>query len=134
MRDAPGSRLGMLDCRATPITLELLSDAAQAGDAHVSSLLRATGGHLGFVLAGLVSFFNPSAVIVRSGIPGGEDLLLNVVRQRIYERALPGSTHHLQVLPSRFGIDAGSLGAALLAGQGFLGAAGFVAEARPSRR
>ncbi len=47
---------------------------------------------IGFVLAGLVSFFNPSAVVVRSGIPGGDDILLNAIRQGIYERSLPAST------------------------------------------
>jgi hypothetical protein len=56
------------------------------------------------------------------------------VRQRIYERALPSSTRNLQVLPSRFGEDAGALGAAILAGQGFLGLAGAVGQARPVRR
>ena len=115
-------------------TLDKVGEAARSGDPEVAALLRTVGSHLGLVLAGLVSFFNPEAVIVRSGIPGGEELLLNAVRQRIYERALPTSTHALQVLPSRFGEDAGALGAAILAGQGYLGLAGAVAQARPVRR
>jgi len=116
------------------VTLETISHSAQAGSPEVCSLLRTVGGHLGFVLAGLVSFFNPAAVILRSGIPGGEELLLNAVRQRIYERSLPASTRRLQVLPSRLGEGAGALGAAILAGQGFLGMAGSVPESRPTRQ
>ena len=113
------------------LTLDRISGAAQAGDATVARLLRTIAARIGFVLAGLVSFFNPSAVVVRSGIPGGDDILLNAIRQGIYERSLPASTRQLTIVPSQFGDDAGAMGAAILAAQGFLGAAGSVAEARP---
>lgn len=114
-------------------TLDEVAHAARSGDPEVAALLRAVGGHLGLVLAGLVSFFNPEAVVVRSGLAGGDELLLNAVRQRIFERALPPSTRALQILSSRFDDDAGAVGAATLAGHGFLGLAGAVAEARPVR-
>ena len=113
------------------LTLDLLGEATSAGDPAAVSLLRETGSHIGFVLAGLVSFFNPHAIVVSSGIPGGEDILLSAIRQMVYQRALPASTRDLQIVDLAFTPDGGALGAAVLACEGFLGTAGRVAQARP---
>jgi predicted NBD/HSP70 family sugar kinase len=117
-----------------PLTMELIGRAAESGDARLAQLLREVGGHIGLVLAGLVSFFNPSCVIVTSGLAGGEGILLNAIRERIYGRTLPASSRDLKVLSSRFSGNAGGFGAAILAAQGFVGTAGPVPEARPPRR
>ena len=129
--DDPKSFIGRLMASGEPLTLERISGAAQAGDPTVARLLRAIGARIGFVLAGTVSFFNPGAVIVRSGIPGGEDILLTAVRQAIYERSLPVETRNLVIEHSRVGSDAEAIGAAVLASQRVLGAPGVVAESRP---
>jgi predicted NBD/HSP70 family sugar kinase len=125
--------LADVDSAGAPLTVEDVGRAARAGDPRVALLLRNVGSRLGYVLAGVVSFFNPSAVIVHSGMPGGEELLLNAIRQRVYERALPTSTRDLRFLHSRSepGVDA--RGAGILARQGFLGAGEAVAQALPSR-
>jgi predicted NBD/HSP70 family sugar kinase len=112
------------------LTLSLVGDASAAGDAAVGSLLRDVGKHIGFVLAGVVSFFNPSAVLVSSGLGGGEDILLNAIRELIYQRALPFSTRGLQVMRSHFHRDGGAVSAAVLAAEGWVGMAGTVAERR----
>jgi predicted NBD/HSP70 family sugar kinase len=115
------------------LTLQLIGQACAAGDAAVGSLLRDVGNHIGFVLAGIVSFFNPATVVVSSDLGGGEDILLNAIRELIYQRALPFSTRGLQVTRSHLGQQGGAVSAAVLAGQGFLGAAGTVAETRPTQ-
>jgi predicted NBD/HSP70 family sugar kinase len=112
------------------LTLDLVGAASAAGDAAVGSLLRDVGKHIGFVLAGVVSFFNPSAVLVSSGLGGGEDILLNGIRELVYQRALPFSTRGLQVMRSHFHRDGGAVSAAVLAAEGWLGMAGTVAERR----
>jgi predicted NBD/HSP70 family sugar kinase len=112
------------------LTLELVGQASAAGDAVVGSLLRDVGNNIGFVLSGIVSFFNPSAVLVSSGLGGGEDILLNAIRELVYQRALPFSTRGLQVTHSHFHRDGGAVSAAVLAGEGWLGMAGTVAERR----
>jgi predicted NBD/HSP70 family sugar kinase len=130
--DDPRSFIGQLMETGEPLTLERISGAAQAGDPTVARLLRAIGARIGFVLAGIVSFFNPDAVVVRSGIPGGEDILLTAVRQAIYERSLPVETRSLVIEHSRVGRNAEAIGAAILAGQRVLGAPWIVAESRPT--
>lgn len=115
------------------LTLELIGAASAAGDAAVGSLLRDVGNRIGFVLAGVVSFFNPSSVAVNSGLGAGEDILVNAIRELIYQRSLPVSTRDLQITRTHFGRDAGAVTAAVLAGHGFLGSAGSVAEARRAK-
>jgi len=56
------------------------------------------GNRNGFVIAGIASFFNPSAVVVSSGLGGGEDILLNAIRELIHQRALPPCTRDLRVV------------------------------------
>ena len=132
--DDPDSFIGRLMASGEALTLERLSGAAQAGDPTVARLLRAIGSRIGLVLAGIISFFNPDAVIVRSGIPGGEDILLNAIRQAVYERSLAVETRNLVIEHSRLGDRAEAIGAAMLAGQALLGAPGTIAEAqRPDR-
>lgn len=113
------------------LTLQRVDQASAAGDAAVGALLRKIGNRIGFVLAGIVSFFNPSTVIVSSGLKGGEDILLNATRELIYQRALPASTRNLRVIAPPLGSDAAPLSAAVLAREGFLGTAGAVAQTRP---
>ncbi|MDO8188329.1 ROK family transcriptional regulator [Conexibacter sp. JD483] len=116
------------------LSLELIGRASELGDPAIGSLLRETGNRIGYVLAGVVSFFNPSSVVVSSALRGGEDILLSAIRELVYQRAVPTSTRHLQVVGSGAGPHAGAEGAAVLAGRGFLGTAGTVAQARPSAR
>lgn len=113
------------------LDLETVDRASAAGDAAVGALLRKIGNRIGFVLAGIVSFFNPSTVMVSSGLSGGEDILLNAIRELIYQRALPASTRSLRVTGPNLRAAGASLSAAVLAREGYLGTAGSVAQTRP---
>jgi len=77
-------------------------------------LMRECGSALGNVLAGLVTFYNPSRVII--GGVGAEvgDVLLASIRQAVYRGALPLSTRDLKIANSALGADAGLVGAAIL--------------------
>ncbi|GLU46245.1 ROK family transcriptional regulator [Nocardiopsis ansamitocini] len=85
------------------------------GDAAALRLVREGGRVIGDVLAGLVNFFNPEAIVVGGVMAQVHEPLLAGMREVIYQRSLPLATHRLTVVPSRSGEEGGSLGAGRLA-------------------
>ena len=68
------------------------------------------------VLAGLVSFFNPGAVVIGGEVAAGlGHPLLAEIRSVVYRRSLPLATGNLPVVLSELGSRAGVTGAAVLA-------------------
>ncbi len=112
------------------ITMDAIGRAALDGDPIATLLMRELGVRIGFVLAGAISFFNPSSIVISTARMLGSDVLMGAIRQGIYERAFPGVTRRLQIVESGLGDDAVAIGAAALARDGFLGRAGKVAHSR----
>ncbi len=88
--------------------------AAAAGDPAAGDLIRQGGGHVGQVIAGLVSFFNPGLVVVGGGVTGLGHSLLAAIRTQVYRRSLPLATGSLPIVLSELGPQAGVVGAARL--------------------
>jgi predicted NBD/HSP70 family sugar kinase len=109
------------------LSMDLIGRATFEGDPVAVSLMRDMGMRIGFVLAGAISFFNPSSIVISTGRMLGSDVLLSAIRQGVYERAFPGATRRIQIVESGLGEDAVALGAAVLACEGLLGTAGKVA-------
>jgi len=78
-----------------------------------TQLARQAGRQLGEVLAVVVNFFNPQAVLL-GGALGDADPLLAAVRGVLYERSLPLNTQELEIGSSRAGVDAGIIGSGLM--------------------
>ncbi len=97
------------------LTAREVGVAAAAGDATSIGLIRAGGARLGGVLAGLVSFANPSMIVIGGGLAGLGHRLLAEVRAVVYDRSLPLATGNLPLVLSELGERAGALGAAKLA-------------------
>jgi predicted NBD/HSP70 family sugar kinase len=112
------------------VNMNAISRAAFDGDPIATLLMRRLGMRIGFVLAGAISFFNPSSIVVSTAGMLGSDVLMGAIRQGIYERAFPGVTRRLQIVESGLGDDAVVIGAGALARDGFLGTAGKVAYSR----
>jgi len=89
-----------------------VADAMAAGDPVALRLVREGGRHLGLVLAGLVSFFNPSLIVIGGGVAGIGHVLLAEIRSAVYRRSLPLATNNLPLVMSELGEDAGVIGAA----------------------
>ena len=89
-----------------------VADALAAGDPVALRLVREGGRHLGLVLAGLVSFFNPSLIVIGGGVAGIGHVLLAEIRSAVYRRSLPLATNNLPLVVSELGEDAGVIGAA----------------------
>lgn len=106
-------RLSALDLPAT--SASSVVQLVHAGDPQALRLVREAGRLVGEVLAGLVNFFNPEAVVVGGALASAGEHVLAGIREVIYRRSAPLATHGLEILPSRAGRDAGVRGAGILA-------------------
>ncbi len=98
-------------------TVTALDVSAGAGEGDVTciQLIREGGRRVGSVLAGLVSFTNPSMIVIGGGLAQLGHILLAEIRSVVYRRSLPLATGNLPVVLSELGPRAGVAGAAVLA-------------------
>jgi glucokinase-like ROK family protein len=92
-----------------------VADGTAEGDVTCIGLVRDGGRRVGTVLAGLVSFANPSMIVIGGGLAGLGHILLAEIRSVVYRRSLPLATGNLPVVLSELGPRAGVVGAAVLA-------------------
>jgi glucokinase-like ROK family protein len=90
-----------------------VTDAMSAGDPVAIEMVRDGGRRLGFLLAGLVNFFNPGMVVIGGEVAAGlGHPFLAEVRSVVYRRSLPLATGNLPIVLSEMGPEAGVVGAA----------------------
>lgn len=94
--------------------------ASAAGDPTAARLIRNGGRVVGEVLAGLVSFFNPSKIVVGGGLSNLGPLLLAEIRSATLQRSTPLATAHLAIELSKLRNRAGVVGGAWLASERFI--------------
>lgn len=92
-----------------------VAEGAGEGDVTCIQLIRDGGRRVGGVLAGLVSFVNPSMIVIGGGLAQLGHVLLAEIRSVVYRRSLPLATGNLPVVLSELGARAGVAGAAVLA-------------------
>lgn len=100
---------------AGTVTARDVAAGAGEGDPTCIRLIREGGRRLGGVLAGLVSFTNPSMIVIGGGLAQLGHILLAEIRSVVYRRSLPLATGNLPVVLSELGPRAGVAGAAVLA-------------------
>ena len=88
--------------------------AAEHGDSVAVDLISRSGRLLGQNLATLVSFFNPSLVLLGGKLADAGDLLLGAVREGIYQRSPSLATRDLRISLSTLRPDPGLYGAAFM--------------------
>jgi len=116
----PDSPLARAVAAGAPAKGETVLKLALDGDHGCVAMLERMGERLGVTLANLVNIFNPGMIAVGGGLTPALDILLPVARRIMIERALaPGNTF-VEVVPAKFGPDAGMVGAALMARDGLL--------------
>lgn len=86
----------------------------RAGNLEAGRVVRQAGRDIGEVLAGCVSMFNPSLVVIGGLLAEAGEMLLAGVRESIYRRSLPLATENLRIVASGAGETAGALGAAAM--------------------
>ncbi|MEW2508845.1 ROK family protein [Streptomyces sp. NPDC046870] len=87
-------------------------DLLAAGHPEAAALAREAGREVGDVLATVVTLLNPGVLMIAGDLAGTP--FLTGVRELLYQRALPRSTGHLDVVTSRLGDRAGLIGAGAL--------------------
>jgi predicted NBD/HSP70 family sugar kinase len=87
-------------------------DLLAAGHPEAAALAREAGRLVGDVLATVVTLLNPGVLMIAGDLAGTP--FLTGVRELLYQRALPRSTAHLDVVTSRLGERAGLVGAGAL--------------------
>ncbi|MFJ8833804.1 ROK family protein [Micromonospora aurantiaca] len=103
-----------LAARGVVTALDVAQGAIE-GDVTCIQLIRDGGRRVGSVLAGLVSFTNPSMIVIGGGLAQLGHILLAEIRSVVYRRSLPLATGNLPVVLSEMGPRAGVAGAAVLA-------------------
>jgi glucokinase-like ROK family protein len=101
--------------RTGGITARDVADGAAEGDVTCIRLIREGGRRVGGVLATMVSFANPSMIVIGGGLALLGHVLLAEIRSVVYRRSLPLATGNLPVVLSELGGRAGVTGAAVLA-------------------
>ncbi|MET8944107.1 ROK family protein [Streptomyces sp. NPDC004542] len=87
-------------------------DLLAAGHPAAAALAREAGRRVGDVLATVVTLLNPGVLMIAGDLAG--TAFLTGIRELLYQRALPRSTAHLDVVTSRLGERAGLVGAGAL--------------------
>jgi glucokinase len=96
----------------------LVTELAHDGDPAAIEAIALIGRRLGVAIASLVNIFNPEAVVIGGGVIAAGDLLLDPARAEFMSRVLPVLSRAVRIVPARFGVEAGMVGAAALAFDG----------------
>lgn len=111
----PDSELGRALAAGREISGALVVELAHDGDEAAREVVALIGSRLGVGIANVINIFNPEVVVIGGGVIAAGELLLESAREVAYERALSPSKDVAQIVPTRFGAEAGMLGAAVLA-------------------
>jgi predicted NBD/HSP70 family sugar kinase len=113
--ESPALAEKLAQAGAAGLTARDVGEGVAEGDITCIRLIRDGGRAVGTVLAGLVSFANPSMIVIGGGLAQLGHLLLAEIRSVVYRRSLPLATGNLPVVLTELGPRAGVTGAAVLA-------------------
>ncbi|MBP3043673.1 ROK family transcriptional regulator [Arthrobacter jiangjiafuii] len=85
------------------------------GDHEALQLVRQAGRDVGEVLSACLSMMNPAVIVIGGAMALTGEHFIAGVREVIYSRTMPLATQHLQIVQSASGLDAGVVGASMLA-------------------
>lgn len=103
----------------TTLTPRMIAEAAQAGDELAIEIFAETGRYIGIALTSIAHILNPQIAIIGGGIAeAGEKLLFEPIRAELSKRAMDIPAQ-MKIVKAHLGNDAGIVGAAMLALEGF---------------
>lgn len=105
---------------AAMLSVDVLVEACERGDAAAQRVLSETGRYLGIGIAGLVNAFNPEVVIVGNTIGRCGHWVLDEVAREVEARGLSQLTKAVRVVPAMLGPDACAIGGVSLVLSDFL--------------
>ncbi len=117
-QERPQSGLGRAFAAGRQLAGPLVTELAHDGDPAAIEVIGLIGRRLGVGISSFVNIFNPQVVVVGGGVIGAGELLLGPVRAEVESRALPPTRGTVRIRAAAFGVEAGMMGAALLAFDG----------------
>lgn len=105
---------------AARLSVDVLVEACERGDAAAQHVLRETGRYLGIGIAGLVNAFNPEVVIVGNTIGRCGHWVLDEAAREMEARGLSQLIKGVRVVPAMLGPDACAIGGVSLVLSDFL--------------
>lgn len=105
---------------AARLSVDVLVEACERGDAAAQHVLRETGRYLGIGIAGLVNAFNPEVVIVGNTIGRCGHWVLDEAAREMEARGLSQLIKGVRVVPAMLGSDACAIGGVSLVLSDFL--------------
>lgn len=100
--------------RAAGDSLDVV-ELVQQGDSEAVRVVRQAGRDVGDVLSACLSMMNPAVIVIGGSMALTGEHFIAGVREVIYSRSMPLATQHLQIVQSASGLDAGMVGAGMLA-------------------
>ncbi len=110
----PGSGLEHL-AREAAFAGPLITELAHDGDSAAREAIELIGERLGVVIANVLNIFNPEVVVIGGGVIAAGELLLAPARAVVAQRVLPVLREAAPIRAAHFGVEAGMVGAAVLA-------------------
>jgi glucokinase len=101
----------MVNGRFEDITAQIVYDAAKAGDAVASEIVRDTARYLGAGIANLLNIFNPDTVVIAGGVTAAGDTLFVPLRAEVRRRAFGPAVRAAKIVPGTLPGTAGVVGA-----------------------
>ena len=123
--EQPQSGLGRVLARGEALLGPLITELAHDGDEAAREAIARIGTALGVGISSLLNIFNPEVVVVGGGVIAAGELLLGPVREEVAGRVLGVTREVASIVPARFGVEAGMVGAAALAFDGLAERAGL---------
>jgi glucokinase len=117
-RERPESGLGTALATGRDLAGPLVTELAHDGDPAAIEALALVGTRLGVAIASFVNIFNPEVVVIGGGVMAAGELLLGPIRAEVKARALPPTRDTVRIAGAAFGVEAGMIGAAVLAFDG----------------
>jgi len=108
------SELYRLVASPEEINIDIVSQAFEAGDDAVRTLITEVGRYLGFAAANLVGILNVNRIVIAGSVARFGQALLEPIRQEIKRRSLPGLADETTVEITTLGPDIVIKGAAAL--------------------
>ena len=98
----------------SPLSFQIIVDAADAGDNEAGEALAEAGSALGIGIANLINIFNPQMIVIGGPMSIAGKYFMTALEEGVKKRALDDNLANTDILLSNFGANASLIGAVSL--------------------
>jgi glucokinase-like ROK family protein len=119
---------GLMEAGQSPLTVSLIKQAADAGDAIALEALAETGAAIGIGISNIINIFNPELVVLGGTMSVASDYLLPAIKNQVEKHALNETRRQVEIVISAFGSEAVVIGAVALVLEDLIASPGNVGQ------